>query len=541
MVPCLLAACAAGGRPGQGSPPVAAADYERFLSVLAADEFAGRKPGTQGERRTVDYLVEQFRALGLEPGNGDSFVQQVPIVEVTAGSDASLRLGEHSLRYPDDTVVWAGRVVPQVSLEDSPLVFVGYGIVAPEYGWNDYAGLDMRGKTAVILVNDPGFATGDPALFRGRTMTYYGRWTYKYEEAARQGAAAALIIHETEPAAYPWETVQNGGVGPRLELAAAGAGAAAQQLQLGGWITHEAADTLLRKSGTSYIEARDSASRRGFVARDLHQTASASLRNAIRTATSSNVIAMLPGTRRPDEYVLYMAHWDHLGRSLARTGDNVFNGAVDNATGVAGLLAIAKAFRESARRPERTLLFMAPTLEESGLLGSAYYVEHPPHPLARTVAVLNMDAIDFGGPKRDITVIGNGASELDRYLEVAARQQGRVPAAEPTPEKGFYFRSDHFNFAKAGVPSLYIKVGIDDREHGPAWGKQQLDDYVALRYHKPSDEFVAGSSDLRAGLENLQLLRVIGAQLAAEKTFPNWNPTSEFRAARDRSRAAGGR
>jgi Zn-dependent M28 family amino/carboxypeptidase len=537
LVPLLLAACAGTPRSSSGSPPVAAADYQRFLGALASDEFAGRKPGTQGEKRTVDYLIEQFRGMGLVPGNGESWVQQVPVVEITAGSDARLRLGQDQLRYPDDAVFWTRRVVPESSIEDSPLVFVGYGIVAPEYGWNDYAGVDMHGKTAVILVNDPGFATGDPALFRGRTMTYYGRWTYKFEEAARQGAAGALIIHETAPAAYPWETVQNGAVGPRLDLAA-GEGADDRRIPIEGWITHEAADALLRRAGSSYVEARESASRRGFVARDLAQTASASVRNAIRTATSSNVIARLPGARRPDEYVFYMAHWDHLGRSLARTGDNVFNGAVDNASGVAGLLAIAHSFKAARRRPDRTLVFFAPTLEESGLLGSAYYVEHPVYPIANTVATLNMDAIDFGGPKRDVTVIGYGASELDGYLARAALRQGRVLAPEPTPEKGFFFRSDHFNFAKAGVPSLYIKVGIDDREHGAQWGREQLDEYVAQRYHKPSDELMPGA-DLRAGLENLQLLRDVGERLAREKSFPNWAPGSEFRAARERSRSGG--
>jgi Zn-dependent M28 family amino/carboxypeptidase len=534
MVPLALAACAATPRASTAAPPVAAADYQRYLGALASDEFAGRKPGTQGEKRTVEYLVEQFRAMGLEPGNGESWVQQVPVVEITAGSDARIKLGPAELRYPDDAVLWTRRVVSESSIQDSPLVFVGYGIVAPEYGWNDYAGLDMRGKTAVILVNDPGFATGDPALFRGRTMTYYGRWTYKFEEAARQGAAAALIIHETAPAAYPWETVQNGAIGPRLDLAA-GEGSDDRRIPIEGWITHEAADVLLRRSGSSYVEARDSASRRGFKARELGQTASATVRNAIRTATSSNVIARLPGTRRPDEYVFYMAHWDHLGRSLARSGDNVFNGAVDNASGVAGMLAIARSFKEARRRPDRTLVFFAPTLEESGLLGSAYYVEHPLYPLANTVATLNMDAIDFGGPKRDVTVIGYGASELDGYLATAAQHYGRVLAPEPTPEKGFFFRSDHFNFAKAGVPSLYIKVGIDDVEHGAQWGREQLDDYVAQRYHKPSDE-VPPDADLRGGLENLQLLRDVGERLAREKRFPEWAKDSEFRAARELSR-----
>lgn len=532
-VPALLVGCSGmASRPD--SPAVSAVVYEQHLATLASDEFEGRKPGTAGERKTVDYLVAQFRDLGLQPGNGESFLQTVPIVEITAGSDARLRLGDRELEYMTDAVTWTKRVVPEVSLADSPLVFVGHGVVAPEYGWNDYAGVDMRGKTAVILINDPGFATDDPKLFKGRAMTYYGRWTYKFEEAARQGAAGALIVHDDAPAAYPWDTVQNSWSGPQLDMETADGNAGRPAIE--GWITRSAADTLLRASGSSYEAALAAANRPGFRALDLGQKASGGLRNVIRRSASANVVARIPGTRRPDEHVVYMAHWDHLGRTLARTGDNIFNGAVDNATGTAGLLALAKAFMEAPRPPERSVVFLAVTAEEAGLLGSAYYVENPLYPLERTVAALNMDAMPFGGPTRDVTVIGSGGSELEEYLAMAAARQDRVLRQEPTPEKGFFFRSDHFNFAKAGVPALYFKMGVDDRERGEAWGRAQQEQFTLRDYHKPSDEYRPGT-DLRGSLEDLQLMYAVGSRLARERRFPNWYADSEFRAARDRSLA----
>jgi Zn-dependent M28 family amino/carboxypeptidase len=432
-------------------------------------------------------------------------------------------------------VIWTKRVAPEVTLADSPLVFVGHGVVAPEAGWNDYAGVDMRGKTAVILINDPGFATGDEKLFRGRAMTYYGRWTYKFEEAARQGAAAAIIIHDDEPAAYPWDTVQNSWMGPQLDTASPDGNAG--RIAIEGWVTRAAGDALLQANGLSYADLVKAASRPGFKPIELRQRASGSLRNAIRRASSSNVLAMIPGSKRPDEVVVYMAHWDHLGRSLGRSGDNIFNGALDNASGTAGLLAIAKAFAESPRRPERSVVFLGLTLEESGLLGSAYYASNPVFPLRKTVAALNMDAMSWGGPTRDVSVIGFGASELEEYLAVAAKTQDRVLRMEPTPEKGFFYRSDHFNFAKVGVPALYFKMGVEDREKGVEWARARQAEYTLRDYHKPSDEWRPGT-DLRGSLEDLALLHAVGARLAREKRFPNWYPSSEFRSARDRTFAA---
>ena len=530
---CLMAVVAGcAGLDRMQAPAISAEEYARHIGALSADEFEGRKPGTAGERKTVEYLVAEFKKLGLEPGNGDSFLQQVPIVEITAGSDARLQLGSAELKYMQDMVIWTKRLVPEISLADSPLVFVGHGVVAPELGWNDYAGVDMRGKTAVILINDPGFATNDANLFRGRAMTYYGRWTYKFEEAMRQGAAGALIIHDDVPAAYPWDTVQNSWSGPQLDTVAADGNASRAAIE--GWITRSAGDALLRQNGLSYEQMLQAASRPGFKPIELAQRASGSLRNAIRRSSSPNVIARLPGSKHPDEYVFYMAHWDHLGRAFGRSGDTIFNGALDNATGTAGLLTIAKAYSEMRQRPERSIVFLAVTLEESGLLGSAYYVANPVYPLNRTVAAFNMDAITWGGPTKDVTVVGYGASELEDYLVRAARRQDRVVMPEPTPENGFFFRSDHFNFAKVGVPALYIKLGVEDREKGAEWAKARNAEFTLKDYHKPSDEFRPGT-DLRGGLEDITLLYDIGRTLANERRFPQWYRQSEFRAARDRS------
>jgi Zn-dependent M28 family amino/carboxypeptidase len=533
-----FAAVAAAPKNAGPSAPIDESMYRAHIARLASDEFGGRKPGTEGETLTLGYLEGEFRKLGLQPANGTSFRQEVPMVEITTGSDANLRIttgnASTDLAYRDDMVIFTKRVKPAESLENSPLVFVGHGVVAPEYGWDDYAGIDMKGKTAVILINDPGFATKDESLFRGRAMTYYGRWTYKFEEAARRGAAGALIVHQTEPAAYGWETVVNSWSTPQLDHATADGNAG--RVAIEGWITEQAATALFAANGTSLQDAIKRANTRGFRAQPLQSTATARVRNAIRRTNSHNLAAVLPGAKRPDEVVVYMAHWDHLGKLPGCSGDCIMNGAVDNATGTSGLLTIANAFVKSGRKPDRSVLFLAVTLEESGLLGSAYYVDNPLFALAKTVAVFNMDAMYFGGPTRDVTVMNIGASELEEYLAEAARTQDRVLKAEPTPERGYFFRSDHFNFAKRGVPALYIKSGIEDRERGAEWRSKYYDDFTAQRYHKVGDEY-SPDADLRGGVEDLALLYAVGARLAAEKTFPNWYQDSEFRAARDRSRA----
>ena len=527
-----LAGC---GRAELELPALDPAVYEQHIVTLSSDEFEGRKPGTAGERKTLEYLVKEFTALGLKPGNGDSYLQPVPFVEITAGNDTSLKIGQTVLGYGEDMVLWTKRLENEVSVTESPMVFVGYGIVAPEFGWNDYEGLDVRGKTVVMLINDPGFATQDPELFRGNSMTYYGRWTYKFEEAARQGAAAALIIHDDKPAAYPWDTVQNSWMGPQLDMVAEDGNAG--RVALEGWLTRAAADSLFQANGSTYEAMREAASARGFKPIELRERATGSLRNLIRRGNSANVAAVLPGTERADEFIVYMAHWDHLGRSLARGGDNIFNGALDNATGTSGLLTLARAFVAQTPAPKRSVMFLAVTLEESGLLGSAYYAANPLVPLEKTVAALNMDAISWGGRTRDVTVVGSGSSQLEEYLAEAAAKQDRVVKPEPTPENGFFFRSDHFNFAKVGVPALYIKPGFDDRERGEAFGRERQAAYTLNDYHKPSDEYRPGT-DLRGGLEDLALLQEVGAVLAASDVFPQWYEGSEFRAARLRSLAS---
>jgi Zn-dependent M28 family amino/carboxypeptidase len=540
LIALLIAACA-GAPAGPASPAagITEAGYRATVETLASDAFEGRKPGQPGEPVTLDYLERQFRAAGLLPALGGSYRQEVPLVEITAAPDARLTVtaGERraSFAYADDIVVWTKRVVPESQLAASPLVFVGHGIVAPEFGWNDYAGVDMHGKTALILVNDPGFR--DAALFHGRKMTYYGRWTYKYEEAMRQGAAGALIVHQTGPAAYGWEVVRNSNTGPLLEADAAdGHGG---RVAIEGWVTEEAARRLCALAGQEFAALERAATRPGFRAVPLAAEATVAVHNAIRRARSANLVGLLPGARHPDEFVIYMAHWDHFGRAPASAAgaDPIFHGAVDNATGVAGILEIAKAFQHARRRPERSVVFMALTGEESGLLGSAYYGANPLFPLARTAAAINIDALAPVGRTRDVEVIGYGASELEDLLRAEAARQGRVLRPDSQPEKGFFFRSDHFNLAKQGVPALYLKSGVDSRDRPPGSIEAEVQDYIAHRYHKPADRYDP-NWDVSGSLEDLELLYRVGRHVADESGWPAWYPTSEFRAIREQSRAA---
>jgi Zn-dependent M28 family amino/carboxypeptidase len=529
----LLVACATerASAPGLDEPT-----FRRHIAALSADEFEGRKPATPGEAKTVEYIRQQFVALGLKPGNGSTYFQSVPLVEITADPNIALTVSggseSRSFKYRDDMVVWTKRVVTDAALEQSELVFVGYGIVAPEYDWNDYAAANIKGKTAVILINDPGFVTGDPQLFAGRAMTYHGRWTYKYEEAMRQGAAGALIIHDTEPAAYGWEVVQSGWTGPQLDMASSDGNAA--RVAIEGWISAPTAEAIFQLAGKDLTALKAAAVRRDFKAVPLNLRASVAVHNSIRRSNSSNVVGILPGRKRPDEYMLYMAHWDHLGRSDAVTGDNIYNGAIDNGTGTAALITLAQAFARAKPAPERSVVFAAVTAEESGLLGSAHYADHPLFPLERTAAVINMDALYAGGPTRDVAVIGYGSSELEDYLRDAAKKQDRVLKPEPTPERGYFYRSDHFNLAKKGVPALYFKLGTDDREHGDAWGRQQQEDYVAQRYHKPSDQYDP-SIDFRGTMQDIKLFYAVGSRIANEDDWPEWNRGNEFRATRETS------
>ena len=517
---------------------ISAADFAERVKVLSSDEFGGRAPGSAGEEKTVVWLEEQFRSLGLKPGNGESYFQDVPMVETTADESTKLKLQvagkPRQLAFGSDMVIGTRSGKTRVDINDSDLVFVGYGVNAPELDWNDYAGVDVKGKTVVMFINDPGFHTDDPELFEGKRMTYYGRWTYKYEEAARQGAAAALIIHDSDGASYGWDVVKNSWSGPQFDLAAADD--PEPRLPAQGWITADVARSLLADTGQDLDELYTAANKPGFKAIPLDASMTVDLTSTVTTKSSKNVMALLPGSSRPDEAIVYMAHWDHLGdhreEATDPTVDTIYNGAIDNATGVAGILGIAQAFVAQEPAPERSVLFLAVTLEESGLLGSKYYVAHPSIPLDKTVAVINIDAMSVAGPSRDMTVVGKGSSELEDILGRHADAQGRTLTAEATPESGFYFRSDHFNFAKAGVPALYASGGEDLVDGGIEAGKAAARDYGLNRYHQPGDEFDP-DWNLQGVVQDLQALYGVGRDLASNDQWPNWYEGNAFRAARE--------
>ncbi|MGJ4729446.1 M28 family metallopeptidase [Luteimonas sp. SDU101] len=517
-------------------PEIDAEDLRRMITTLASDEFEGRAPGSAGEEKTVEYIKAQYERIGLKPGgDNDSFFQTVPMVETTADESTVLRLDSNGqvreLKFGPEMVLGTRTGQAEVSVKDSELVFVGYGVNAPEQDWNDYAGLDVKGKTVVILVNDPGFHANDESLFDGNRMTYYGRWTYKFEEAARQGAAAALIIHDDEGASYGWDVVKNSWSGPQFDLRAEDDPEPRVPAQ--GWISGDVARQLFAESGLELQEMYAAANRRGFKAVPLKAKVSFDLRSTVTEKSSQNVIGYIPGTEAPEETVIYLAHWDHLGKHEGE-GDTIYNGAVDNATGVAGIIEIAEKFMVSP--PRRSVVFLAVTLEESGLLGSKYYVAQPSFPLEKTVGVINLDAMSVGGRARDVVVTGKGNSELEDILLTHAGAQQRTLVEEGNPAGGFYFRSDHFNFAKAGVPALYAKGGSDLLEGGSDAGKAAGEEY-ARRYHQPSDEVHEGWR-FDGIAEDLELLHAVGQELAGGTSWPNWYEGNPFKAARDAQRAA---
>ena len=515
-----------------------AGDFAEHVSQLASDAFAGRAPGTIGEEKTVEYIKAQFARIGLQPGNGSDWFQPVAMVETTADESATLdiKVGGASqvLKFGDDMVIGTRTGQPQVDIDDSQLVFVGYGVDAPEQDWNDYAGLDVKGKTVVMLVNDPGFHARDAGLFDGERMTYYGRWTYKFEEAARKGAAGALIIHDTEGASYGWDVVRNSWSGPQYDLPAKDDPAPRVPAQ--GWISGTAAEALFKAAGQDLATLRAAANRRGFKPVPLDATMSLRLKSTTAEKTSRNVVGLLPGSETPDEAIVYMAHWDHLGTHEGAGGDNIYNGAVDNATGVAGILEIAEAMRKAPTPPKRSVLFLAVTLEESGLLGSKYYVAHPVIPLDKTVAVINLDALAPIGKARDITVVGSGSSELEDVLKPILAAQQRTIAGESNTAAGYYFRSDHFNFAKAGVPALYLDSGNDLVDGGKAAGDAAGKDYTEARYHKAGDEYDAATWKLDGIMQDLEVAYSVGETLANGGQWPNWYEGNPFKAARDQLR-----
>jgi len=513
---------------------ITADEIREHVLVLGSDEFEGRFPGTPGEQKTLEYLKTEAERIGLQPGAGDGWTQEVQLVSITADPGMTLSFsgpdGWSRYAYGTDFMAWTTRVVEQVELEDSELIFVGYGAVAPEYDWNDYEGIDVSGKTVVMLVNDPGFATQDTALFSGNSMTYYGRWTYKYEEAARQGAAAALIIHETEPAAYGWATVEGSWSGPQLNMVSEDNNMS--RVKVEGWLQLETAREVFSMAGLDLDELSQQAAQRGFTPVPMAVTASTTIRNTVARSTSHNVMGILPGGERPDEYIIYMGHWDHLGRNPDLEGDQIYNGAYDNATGSAGLLELAEAFVSLEPRPARSIVFWWTTAEEQGLLGSAYYANNPIYPLEKTVGAINIDGLNIYGPMNDIEVIGYGNSELDEYLIEAAATQDRVVRPDAKPQNGYFYRSDHFPLARAGVPALYTSIGNDHVEYGEEWTRQRKEEYTANRYHQPSDEY-SEDWDLAGAIDDLQLFFLVGYQLANESTFPSWNEGTEFKAIRE--------
>jgi Zn-dependent M28 family amino/carboxypeptidase len=523
-------------------PPVKAAPMnvntlKSVTRTLASDAYEGRAPTTRGETKTVAYLIDQMKKAGLKPGNKGSWTQDVPLVEITASPGMALTIdgGARPLRfaYKTDMVAGTYRVVPRSEIRDSEMVFVGYGINAPEKGWNDYAGVDVKGKTVVILINDPDYEMeGLDGPFDGRAMTYYGRWTYKFEEAARQGAAAAIIVHETFPAAYPWGVVVSSWTGPQLNIDAADNHM--DQSQAVGWITLDAARATFAAAGKDFAALSAAAKRPGFKAVPLGLRANLAIDNVIRRQASRNVIGILPGRTRPDETVLYSAHWDHLGRCEPVDGDDICNGALDNATGLAGLIALAQA-QAKAGPAERSMLFLAVTAEESGLLGSAYYAANPIYPLATTAGGVNMDGLNVFGPTRDVVIVGGGKSQLEAFLVRAVKDEGRVMMPEATPEKGGFYRSDHFSFAKLGVPMVYAESGEDAVNGGVAAGHAAAENYTDKRYHKPQDEFDP-NWNWAGAVQDLQIYYRIGRELANSDAWPNWYPGAEFRVIRDRSR-----
>ena len=527
-----------GGQAAPFAPAITAQGFRDYDKAISSDYMEGRKPGTEGGKRATAYIVEQFKKLGLEPGNHGSWFQTVPTVSATVQNKDKLKLdvseggGTQSFAYGTDMVAYDPQDKPHVSIKDSPVVYLGYGVDAPEYQWNDYANQDVKGKTVIVLVNDPGFGDHDPNLFKGRTMTYYGRWTYKYEQCARAGAAMCVIVHDTEAAGYPWTVVKNSWTGPQLSLPASED--PAPRVPVAAWITTDGARRLFAKAGLDFDKLKAAADHRGFRPVALNAKASIAFDSTIEHGSANNVLGLVKGSKYPDQVIVYSAHWDHFGRDPKLKGDQIFNGAIDNGTGISALLEIAGAFAKS--KPERSVLFLATTLEESGLLGSLYYTQHPVFPLDKTVADINMDAMDVIGPTKNLQIIGSGQSQLEDMLKAALKKQGRYTSPDATPENGFYYRADHFSFAKAGVPALMTQTGNDKVKGGTAAGTAALADYTAHRYHTPQDNFDP-NWDFSGVAEDAQALYEVGAQLANSQQWPQWNTDSEFRAKRQKEMA----
>ena len=520
---------------------ITANDILQHIKVISGDEYEGRGPGTKGEELTVEYLTEQYQRIGLKPGNPDgTYVQKVPLVGFTGTPTASFTAGgkQINLTFPKDYVAVSRRFVPESKVENSDIVFVGYGVVAPEYGWDDYKGLDVRGKTIVMLINDPQVPDAtdpkklDDKKFKGKAMTYYGRWTYKYEIAAEKGAAAAVIIHETETAGYPYEVVSGSWSRENFDIQKPDKNMGRAAVE--SWITTDRAKELFKASGQDFDALKKAALSKDFKPVALNAKANMTVKNALREIDSLNVIGKLEGSdpTLKNEYVIYTAHWDHLGRDPKLTGDQIFNGALDNASGTAALLEIAEAFTKLATPPKRSILFLAVTAEEKGLLGAKYYAENPLYPLNKTLANINMDGVNQWGRTTDITMVGDDNSTLIDLLREAATTQKRTVNPDPESEKGFYYRSDHFEFAKQGVPALYTDSGVNYEGKDAKFSETKRNEYTSKDYHKVSDE-IKPDWNLTGAVDDAQLLTMIGYRVAQGDKFPEWKAGSEFKAKRD--------
>ena len=514
---------------------ISAEGLSTHIKALSSDEFMGRMPFTEGEEITVNYIKDEYEKLGLKPGNGDSYFQEVPMVEIEAQNVSSMDISKNgigvTLNYKDDFVALSRRVTDSIAIVDSEIVFAGFGIVAPEYNWNDYESIDVTGKTVMVLVNDPGFSTGDPDFFKGEAMTYYGRWTYKYEEAARQGAAGVIIVHDTKPASYPWTVVRNGWTGANLYLQAEDNNMSRCEIE--GWVSLEAAKGIFALAGMKDYDFTKESVSQDFSSFSLNINLSLSFDNNTKFSKSKNVVGLLEGSTKPEEVIIYSGHWDHFGIGATVDGDSIFNGAVDNASGIAAILEIAHAFTHQDNVPERSVLFLAVTAEEQGLLGSEYYAANPIFEPSKTIANLNIDALNPFGPMKDLTVVGYGQSELEDIAEVFAKEQGRYISPDPTPGAGSFFRSDHFNFAKVGIPALYGKGEKEHMANGIEYATEQNELYTANHYHRQSDEFTA-DWDLGGMLQDTELFFKVGEKLANDPTlWPKWKVGSEFKAIRE--------
>jgi len=532
------------------APPIPVANLPKIepqpildrIKVLASDDFQGRAPGTAGEEKTVQYLENEFKKLGLKPGNTDgTYIQKVPLVGITGTPTTPLTISKGAtkqvIKWRDEMVAWTKHVEDTAAITNSEMIFAGYGVEAPEFNWDDFKGVDVKGKTIVVLVNDPAVPDPsnpgklDPKTFGGDAMTYYGRWTYKFEEGARKGAAGVLIVHEEGPAGYPFSVVQ-GNLGEKFDLVTPDKNAGRAAIE--GWVTLDAARRIFKMAGQDFDALKKQAATREFKPVPLGLTASLGIKNTLRTIDSRNVVGKLEGSdpAHKDEYVVYSAHWDHFGIGTPVKGDKIYNGALDNASGVATVLEIARAFTQVQPAPKRSILFLMVTAEEQGLLGSEYYATNPIYPLDKTLANINVDGVNQWGRTKDLTIIGLGASDLDDYIKAAAAEQQRTLRGDPEPEKGFYYRSDHFNFAKQGVPALDPDAGIEFVGKPPEYGKQKRDEYTEHDYHAPSDE-VKPDWDLTGAADDAELLFAVGYRVANADKYPEWRAGNEFKAKRD--------